>query len=115
MSKPESLAPVPRQSTGLGCLMRLGWLVIGHGLIFLSALFIYECRGGFVLSARDVVFWAAVAACLVVRYLDVTYFHGLTASGEPATTAHWRRYAVILLLVAAALWGGVHAATYYQG
>jgi len=57
MATPQSDASTAQQATGLGCLVRLGWLVVGHGLMLLSALFIYEWRGGFVLSAADAVYW----------------------------------------------------------
>jgi hypothetical protein len=46
---------------------------------------------------------------LALRYLDIRYFNGRTASGKVATMVHWRRYAVILTGVAAALWALAHA------
>ena len=109
MSKPESTPSIPESSAGLGCLVRLAWALVGHGIILLSLVYIFERGGGrFALGAPDAVFWAAVMGCLGVRYLDISHFAGRTATGQPATSADWRRYAVILVVVAAVLWGGAH-------
>jgi hypothetical protein len=39
---------------------------------------------------------------IAARRVDITRWQGTTASGEPATLAHWRRYAATVVLVAAA-------------
>jgi len=64
-------------------------------------------------SSLDAVVWVAVALTLGARWLDITRWEGKTASGEPATLAHWRRYAVVVVgltavasVVAHAIGGG---------
>ena len=38
---------------------------------------------------------------IAARRVDITRWAGKTASGEPATLAHWRRYAVTVVFVTA--------------
>ena len=48
---------------------------------------------------------------LGVRYLDIRKFGGRTADGAaPATMAHWRRYALLLIGVCLLLWTLAHVA-----
>jgi len=112
-SKPQS-APSPdasKQDLASGCLVRLGWMVFGNAVILALATAIYHHSGSF-LSWADAAFVAVVAATLALRYVDIRYFNGRTASGKAATMVHWRRYAVILVAVAAALWALAHALAY---
>jgi hypothetical protein len=43
------------------------------------------------------------------RYVDIVRYQGLTADGQPATMAHFRRYAIVLLATAVALWAATRA------
>jgi hypothetical protein len=60
----------------------------------------------------DAAYVAVIAGMLFLRYVDIRYLNGRTASGQAATMAHWRRYAVILTVIAAALWALAHALAY---
>ncbi|HVP11977.1 MAG TPA: hypothetical protein VMV94_12420 [Phycisphaerae bacterium] len=99
----ESDSHVPQQG-GLGYLARFMWMLIGPGVAAISLLLLFQNRqGGF--SSADAVLWCAVAACIGLRYIDVSRLNGLKASGEPASIVDWRRYAVIFVIVALVLWG----------
>ena len=95
-----------------GCFLRLFWMMIGNLLLLLCAYSITQNRSSF-LSLADAFYWAAVGCLLAVRYADIRYFKGLTAEGDPASTAHWRRYAVLLGVVSSGLWLGAHAIAYF--
>ncbi|MCX7044287.1 MAG: hypothetical protein NTX50_02220 [Candidatus Sumerlaeota bacterium] len=90
----------------LGCVARLGWMAIGTIALLAALLFIVQNRGKFNLA--DSLFWAAVVVCIGLRYLDIAHLNGETVAGEPATLAHWRRYALILIALALPLWALAH-------
>jgi len=103
---------VPHEGTG-SCLARLCWMVIGNVILLVCAVSILGHHSSF-FSVADLIFWATIALLIGVRYLDIKRLKGLTAAGEPASMAHWRRYVGILLAVCAAAWGAAHAAAYLQ-
>jgi len=89
---------------GAGTLLcRLMWMFIGPlslGIIIYQT--IARRDGWFVF--RDVVFAAALALMIGARWLEVRSGAGETATGEPATMEHFRRYAAVLLPVTVVLW-----------
>jgi hypothetical protein len=110
MSKPENTSVAPRGLKAGGCLIRLGWTLLGSVALFFSAVAI-AYHGG-LLSVADGVFWGTVAACIVLRYVDVRMAGSQTVMGGPATLSHWRRYVVFMIVVGAAVWGLAHAVAY---
>lgn len=96
---PES--PAPQQGC-LSGLLRLYWLSIGNLFLFFSALASARDPSSFTMG---VLFLGAVVALLLVRLVDIRAYAGQTSEGEPATSVHWRRYALRLVLFSAALWG----------
>ena len=56
---------------------------------------------------------ASSEALIGVRHIDIAAFHGTTASGKPATAAHWRRYGLLALGLAAGAWLVIHALSYF--
>lgn len=91
---------------------RLWWMLLGNMVLALCLIFIYRNTGGF-LHAADPVFWVTVASLVLVRYLDIRFFHGRTATdGAPASITHWVRYTVLLVACSAAVWVLAHAANY---
>ena len=98
-------------TTGYGCLFRLFWMVFGSGILLFLWFFILSHSGTF-FSLFDTAFGATVALLIAVRYVDITRLNGQTASGEPATLAHWRRYTFGLVLFGAAAWAAAHAIAY---
>jgi hypothetical protein len=101
--------PQTEQSSFLALIVRLTWMAFGNLLLIFIAGSIAQQRGGIVL---DIIFWAVVAGLILVRYIDITVFHGQTTESEPATLQHWRFYSLMLLLVTGGLWLLAHGATY---
>ena len=97
-----------------GCFLRLFWMLIGNLILLFCAYSITQNRSSF-FSVADAFYWAAVGCLLAVRYADIRYLKGLTADGDPASMAHWRRYAGLVLIASTCLWLVVHAvAVLYQ-
>ncbi|HOX27003.1 MAG TPA: hypothetical protein PLL30_14890 [Candidatus Krumholzibacteria bacterium] len=97
--------PVPESSTAkTGCLpafLRFFWMALGNIGLFVGALLI--ARGTAPTAVTAAYAWLVVAL-VVVRYLDIARFDGRTTENEPATMAHWRRYTVLLVVIAGGLW-----------
>jgi hypothetical protein len=111
------VAPKPTQSskqeTGLGCLTRLSWMLLGNVGILISSVSIAKHNGSF-LSYADLAYWLIIAFVIGIRYIDITRMQGLTATGEPATINNWRRYVLYMGIFACVLWGIVHAIARFQ-
>lgn len=60
--------------------------------------------------ASDTIFWCMVLAMIIVRFLDIKFLNGQTATGEPATLSHWLKYAIVLIIISAIIWSAAHAA-----
>ena len=99
-------SPTPK-TTGLGCLVRLAWMIGGTIALVLVARGISQHRGSF-LSVSDLVYWLIAAAVFFLRYMDIKKLNGLTATGNPATVADLKRYALLLGGFALAVWGLAH-------
>ncbi|MDD5676390.1 MAG: hypothetical protein PHW60_00180 [Kiritimatiellae bacterium] len=97
---------VPTESPS-GCLVRLFWMGIGNIVLLVCAIYIVHTPARF-LSFADLGYWLSVLAMIAVRYVDIHRYGGATATGEPATTAHWRRYAIRLTAGALVAWIGIH-------
>lgn len=90
----------PEYQDPAGCLSRLFWMGFGNIALVLAVLSIYKSAGW---SIADLAFWLIVGLLIGARYIDIVRFQGTTIHGEPATTAHFKRYVMILLLAGAAL------------
>ncbi len=100
-----------KHGSGLSIIARLFWMFFGNAILFISIIFIVEHKGGMFHTA-DVVFWITVAILIFVRYLDIKFCVGLTATGNPASIAHWIKYAILLLIFSTAVWAIAHAVNY---
>ncbi|HPD15559.1 MAG TPA: hypothetical protein PLE19_11440 [Planctomycetota bacterium] len=107
MAKPK-LENSPPETNPTGCLLRLCWMLVGNGVMLFAAIFITQ-HPWKSLSTADLVYAAGVAFLLGARFLDITRFQGTTTTGQPATLAHWRRYALLVLAVSACGWLAAHA------
>ena len=96
-----------------GCFLRIFWMIIGNVILLSCAYGIIQHRSS-LLSIADAFYWAIVGSLLAARYVDIRYLYGLTAEGDPASMADWRRYAVFLVLVATGLWLVVHAIAHFS-
>ena len=93
--------------TPAGCLLRMVWMVAGNAALYLSLVMIGLSRAPLP-SYLDVIAVLAVVLMIVARRFDITHFQGRTVSDEPATLAHWRRYVLSLIVIAALVWLLVH-------
>lgn len=101
-----------KQSSALGMMARLWWMLLGNAVLALSIVFVVENKEG-VFHAADWVFWITVATLILVRYLDIRLLDGTTATGAHATTIHWVKYVALLAACATAVWALAHAANYW--
>ncbi|MBM4035721.1 MAG: hypothetical protein FJ291_28610 [Planctomycetes bacterium] len=99
---PAKAQQAPSVATVGGCLVRVCWMVLGNGALFFMA--VHLAMSAPALSLVDAAFWGTVALIIGLRYLDVRKLGGLTVTNEPATMAHWRRYAIALLVVSLLAW-----------
>jgi hypothetical protein len=83
----------------------------GNEILFISTIFILQHKGGMFHTA-DVVFWVTVAVLVLTRYLDIKLLGSLTATGQPASMAHWSKYTIFLLICSTAVWVLSHAINY---
>lgn len=102
---------IDKQGTVLGFLARFWWMFAGNMVFAFSLVFLLLNQGGFFHPA-DWVYWIAVASLVSVRYLDVRFWDGQTATGRRASMRDWSRYATLLLAGAVVVWGIAHAANY---
>ena len=111
MSSPETPSAKPRRASG--CLVRIAWMIAGNAALAILAVHI-SGRRDLSWRAVDTAFWAIAAALVLLRWVDVRYLAGETATGDPATPAHWRRYAWLLPLVALLAWGAAHGVAWLR-
>lgn len=103
--KEQAPTPVEYQSL-VGCLPRIVWMGLGNMALVVAALAIHQSTGW---TIADLLFWTVVGLLIGTRYVDIVRYQGLTADGQPATMAHFRRYAIVLLGTAVALWAATRA------
>lgn len=96
MSPQSSISPFVMVS-------RLFWMLFGPMLLLLLCVYILNSGTGWV-TLVDGAFFVVLGAILLARWIEYRSGHALTATGEPATAAHFRRYALGLLLICGAVW-----------
>ena len=99
-------APV-QQDSHAGCLVHLFWMGAGNAILILCLFYIIHnhVRG---LVLVDLGYWLTVVAMIAARWVDIRSYHGDTATGEPATLTHWRKYAVRLAVGTLVFWIIIH-------
>ena len=102
-------APFTKQEYDLpaGCLIRLYWMIVGNALLFFCAMAIAEGNSS-LYAPINALFWILLGTLLAARYVDIRFFDGMTGDGDTATMADFKRYAVLLGLMAVGLWIGAH-------
>jgi hypothetical protein len=110
MSAPTNQT-IDKQRGILAILARFFWMFFGNFALMVCAanIFMGESKST---RTSDIIFWCAVPAMILVRFLDIKFLNGQTATGEPASTKHWLKYAVALLVIAAVLWSAAHIVVY---
>ncbi len=112
-AKPQAdTETIDKQSGILALIARPFWIFFGNFILLISAANIFAGENK-TFYVSDFVFWGGVVALIVVRFLDIKFLNGQTATGKPATIKHWRNYAIILTLVSAAIWAAVRTSAYF--
>ncbi|GEM_PF-5189742 len=101
---PGQATETSEHGSPVGCLVRLAWLLLGPAALFFTAARVADGRGPHRLDA-DLAFFAVAAAMVALRYLDVTRLDGQRANGQRATRQDFRRYALLVTVVAVLVWG----------
>jgi hypothetical protein len=96
-----------RTTTGPALLGRLVWIMVGPITLFLLAISIVDRRGGW-LSLTSLAYFPVLGGTVLGRWLEFRVGHPMTATGEPATTEHLRRYALAATALALAGWVVAH-------
>ena len=78
-------------------------MLIGNAALYLVALAIVQDGQDHEWTA-DVLFWAVVASLVLVRYADIVWLRGATATGAFASIVDWQRYVFGLLALASIVW-----------
>lgn len=99
---PNQQIPTKPESSGgcLSILVRLTW-IFGASLLVFCAIFIAQGKAP---GLADTIFLLITLGLILARYVDIRYLKGETADNQPATLKHWRRYSVIVLVVAGFLY-----------
>ncbi len=104
MNAPHSDPNTVPEVTTLGTLVyRLTWFILGP-VALLGLTYAIATRGGGWLTAFDIAFVLVVGAVIGARWLELRSGTATTATGEPATPSHVRRYSQFLALLAAGVW-----------
>ena len=93
----------PAEASGAGCVVRIGWLVVGPATVAVTTAILARNSDSSVVGL-SAVYWGAVLAMIALRYLDVARLGGMTADGEPATKDDFRRYGAWVAAVTVALY-----------
>ena len=103
--------PTDKHESGLSVIARLFWMFFGNVILFISTIFIFQHEGR-MFHAADAVFWVTVVALVFIRYLDIKFCGGLTATYLPGSMSHWKRYAILVVICSTAIWALAHAVNY---
>ena len=102
---------IDKQGTALGFLARFWWMFFGNMFFAFSLIFILFNKGGFFHPA-DWVFGIVVASLVCMRYIDIRFCDGQTATGRRASMTDWTRYSAVLVAGSALLWALAHGLNY---
>lgn len=90
-------------SAGLGFLARFYWMFLGDALLCYVLIALWH-EDPAMPSVLDLLYAGVLTSLVAVRYGDIRFLGGQTGDGRPAEMAHWRRYSVAVVCVAAAGW-----------
>jgi len=80
-------------------------MLIGNAALFFIALMIVSHKFSSLL-VPSLIYWGITISVIVARYIDIRHMNGETAEGKPATIENWKRHALLMGLVASAIWIG---------
>ncbi len=103
--------PTEKYDSVFSLFIRVFWALVGNVILVFTAIVILRHKGE-AFHTADIVFWGTAAALVLARYIDIKLWGGTTTTSEPVSTAHWRKYAVLLLICSTAVWVISHAINY---
>ena len=112
MSK-QNDQPIEKYDSIWSLFVRVFWALIGNVILFFTAIVILRHKGE-AFHTADIVFWGIVMALALARYLDIKLWDKSDATGKPASTTRWRKYAVVLLVCSAVIWVLSHIINYFM-
>jgi len=101
-SEPDNEVRVGEVSGGAVLLGRLMWMILGPILSFSITYAIVTREGWF--TIWDAAFGVVVAMMVGGRWVEQRSGSAMTATGEPATAEHFKRYVRVLLPLAGGAW-----------
>ena len=84
-------------------LSRIFWMMVGPLTLVLLA-FSIVIKGSGWLTLTDLAFLGVLGSLLLARWLEFQGGKPRTSTGEPATPAHLRRYAITTIVLGASAW-----------
>jgi hypothetical protein len=78
-------------------------MFVGPFALAISAISITERRDGW-FGPLDWIYFLVLGGMLLGRWTEFRYSRPLTATGEPATAAHLRRYTLVLCILSLGAW-----------
>lgn len=102
------------QASVVGLLLRLFWMFLGNIALGVSAMMILGNRDT-IFGIADIAYALAIPLTVAARYVDIAHYGGVTAYGEPATMADWKRHTAVFVPAAILIWAACHAASYALG
>jgi hypothetical protein len=82
---------------------RLSWMIVGPLALAIFAISITKRRDGW-FSPLDLIYFVVLGGMLVGRWTEFRYAQPMTATGEPATAAHLRRYTLVISTLGLGIW-----------
>ena len=96
-------ARTPTTMSGSAALARAYWMLLGNVPLMFLVVMIGSRKFASPLIP-SIAYFLVVLSVIIVRYADIRYWNGTTADDQPATMAHWRRHAVILISLSSCAW-----------
>jgi len=106
MSK-QNGQPIEKYDSIFSLFIRVFWMLFGNVILFFTTISIFQHKRE-IFHTADIIFWGIVATLVLARYLDIKFWPDTTPKGTPVTMAHWRKYAVVLLICSTSLWVIAH-------
>lgn len=103
--------PVEKYDSIFSLFVRVFWALIGNVILLFTAIYILRHKGE-IFHIADIVFWGTTTALVLARYVDIKFWGDSAVAGQPASTAPWRRYAIVLLICSTTVWVISHAINY---
>jgi len=82
---------------------RLSWMLVGPLTLAVCALVITQRRDGW-LTPLNLFYFVILGGMLLGRWAEFRYGQPMTATGEPASIDHLRRYAIGVGMLGLAIW-----------